>query len=188
MPDFDVDFCIAGRDRVIDYVSRTYGREAVSQIATFGTMAAKGAIRDVARVLGKSYGLADRISKWFQLSHLVWIWQLRLKWNLSLKILLPTLPADNDDASEIWEMALKLEGITRNTGKHAGGVVIAPGKITDFSAVLCDADGTNRVAQYDKDDVEAAGLVKFDFLGLRNLTVIEDAIQNINKTAIAMTL
>ncbi|MFE1728040.1 DNA polymerase III subunit alpha, partial [Acinetobacter baumannii] len=88
---------------------------------------------------------------------------------------------DNDDASEIWEMALKLEGITRNTGKHAGGVVIAPGKITDFSAVLCDADGTNRVAQYDKDDVEAAGLVKFDFLGLRNLTVIEDAIQNINK-------
>ena len=92
MPDFDVDFCIAGRDRVIDYVSRTYGREAVSQIATFGTMAAKGAIRDVARVLGKSYGLADRLSKWFQLSHLVWIWQLRLKWNLSLKILLPTLP------------------------------------------------------------------------------------------------
>ncbi|MFW2125169.1 hypothetical protein ACG94O_19965, partial [Acinetobacter ursingii] len=88
---------------------------------------------------------------------------------------------DHDDAAEIWEMALKLEGITRNTGKHAGGVVIAPGKITDYSAVICDPDGTNRVAQYDKDDVEAAGLVKFDFLGLRNLTVIEDAVQNINK-------
>ena len=88
---------------------------------------------------------------------------------------------DNDDAAEIWEMALKLEGITRNTGKHAGGVEIAPGKITDYSAVMCDADGTNRVAQFDKDDVESAGLVKFDFLGLRNLTVIEDAIQNINK-------
>src|SRR5699024_8140508 len=88
---------------------------------------------------------------------------------------------DHEDAAEIWEMALKLEGITRNTGKHAGGVVIAPGKITDYSAVMCDADGTNRVAQFDKDDVESAGLVKFDFLGLRNLTVIEDAIQNINK-------
>lgn len=92
MPDFDVDFCIAGRDRVIDYVSRTYGREAVSQIATFGTMAAKGAIRDVARVLGKSYGLADRISKMVPTKPLAWIWQLQLKWNLSLKILLPTLP------------------------------------------------------------------------------------------------
>ena len=88
---------------------------------------------------------------------------------------------DYDDAAEIWEMALKLEGITRNTGKHAGGVVIAPTKITDYSAILCEADGTGRVAQFDKDDVEAAGLVKFDFLGLRNLTVIEDAIQNINK-------
>ncbi|MFE1719856.1 DNA polymerase III subunit alpha, partial [Acinetobacter baumannii] len=182
MPDFDVDFCIAGRDRVIDYVSRTYGREAVSQIATFGTMAAKGAIRDVARVLGKSYGLADRISKMVPTKPLGVDLATAIEMEPQLKDIVtnPSNP-DNDDASEIWEMALKLEGITRNTGKHAGGVVIAPGKITDFSAVLCDADGTNRVAQYDKDDVEAAGLVKFDFLGLRNLTVIEDAIQNINK-------
>jgi len=182
MPDFDVDFCIAGRDRVIDYVSRTYGREAVSQIATFGTMAAKGAIRDVARVLGKSYGLADRISKMVPTKPLGVDLATAIDMEPQLKDIVtnPSNP-DNDDASEIWEMALKLEGITRNTGKHAGGVVIAPGKITDFSAVLCDADGTNRVAQYDKDDVEAAGLVKFDFLGLRNLTVIEDAIQNINK-------
>ncbi|WP_284090754.1 DNA polymerase III subunit alpha [Acinetobacter pittii] len=182
MPDFDVDFCIAGRDRVIDYVSRTYGREAVSQIATFGTMAAKGAIRDVARVLGKSYGLADRISKMVPTKPLGVDLATAIEMEPQLKDIVtnPSNP-DNDDASEIWEMALKLEGITRNTGKHAGGVVIAPGKITDFSAVLCDEDGTSRVAQYDKDDVEAAGLVKFDFLGLRNLTVIEDAIQNINK-------
>ena len=181
MPDFDVDFCIAGRDRVIDYVSRHYGREAVSQIATFGTMAAKGAIRDVARVLGKSYGLADRISKMVPTKPLGVDLATAIDMEPQLKDIVtnPSNP-DHDDASEIWEMALKLEGITRNTGKHAGGVVIAPGKITDFSAILCDADGTNRVAQYDKDDVESAGLVKFDFLGLRNLTVIEDAVKNIN--------
>ena len=182
MPDFDVDFCIAGRDKVIDYVARTYGRDAVSQIATFGTMAAKGAIRDVARVLGKSYGLADRISKLIPTKPLGLSLEESIEAEPQLKDVVtnPSNP-DYDDASEIWEMALKLEGITRNTGKHAGGVVIAPTKITDFSAVMCDADGTARVAQYDKDDVESAGLVKFDFLGLRNLTVIEDAEQNINK-------
>ncbi|MFV5481599.1 DNA polymerase III subunit alpha [Acinetobacter towneri] len=182
MPDFDVDFCIAGRDKVIDYVARTYGRDAVSQIATFGTMAAKGAIRDVARVLGKSYGLADRISKLIPTKPLGLSLKESIEAEPQLKDVVtnPSNP-DYDDASEIWEMALKLEGITRNTGKHAGGVVIAPTKITDFSAVMCDADGTARVAQYDKDDVESAGLVKFDFLGLRNLTVIEDAVQNINK-------
>ena len=182
MPDFDVDFCIAGRDKVIDYVARHYGRDAVSQIATFGTMAAKGAIRDVARVLGKSYGLADRISKLIPTKPLGLSLEESIEAEPQLKDVVtnPSNP-DYDDASEIWEMALKLEGITRNTGKHAGGVVIAPTKITDFSAVMCDADGTARVAQYDKDDVEAAGLVKFDFLGLRNLTVIEDAVQNINK-------
>ncbi len=182
MPDFDVDFCIDGRDRVIQYVAETYGRDAVSQIATFGTMAAKGVIKDVARVQGKSYGLADKLSK-----------LIPSKPGTSLADAINAEPAlkdiitnpnnpDHEDASEIWEMGLKLEGITRNTGKHAGGVVIAPSKLTDFSAVLCDADGTNRVSQYDKDDVESAGLVKFDFLGLRNLTVINDALKNINKT------
>jgi DNA polymerase-3 subunit alpha len=182
MPDFDVDFCIAGRDRVIDYVSRHYGREAVAQIATFGTMAAKGAIRDVARVLGKSYGLADRISKLVPSKPLGVDLATAIEMEPQLKDMVhnPANP-EYDDASEIWEMALKLEGITRNTGKHAGGVLISPGKITDFSAVSCDADGSNRVSQFDKDDVESVGLVKFDFLGLRNLTVIEDALQNINK-------
>lgn len=182
MPDFDIDFCIAGRDKVIDYVARHYGRDAVSQIATFGTMAAKGAIRDVARVLGKSYGLADRISKMIPTKPLGLTLEESIEAEPQLKDIVtnPSNP-DYDDAAEIWEMALKLEGITRNTGKHAGGVVIAPTKITDYSAILCEADGTGRVAQFDKDDVEAAGLVKFDFLGLRNLTVIEDAVQNINK-------
>ena len=182
MPDFDIDFCIAGRDKVIDYVARHYGRDAVSQIATFGTMAAKGAIRDVARVLGKSYGLADRISKMIPTKPLGLTLEESIEAEPQLKDIVtnPSNP-DYDDAAEIWEMALKLEGITRNTGKHAGGVVIAPTKITDYSAILCEADGTGRVAQFDKDDVEAAGLVKFDFLGLRKLTVIEDAIQNINK-------
>lgn len=181
MPDFDIDFCIAGRDKVIDYVARHYGRDAVSQIATFGTMAAKGAIRDVARVLGKSYGLADRISKMIPTKPLGLTLQESIEAEPQLKDIVtnPSNP-DNDDAAEIWEMALKLEGITRNTGKHAGGVVIAPTKITDYSAVMCEADGSSRVAQFDKDDVEAAGLVKFDFLGLRNLTVIEDAVQHIN--------
>ncbi|XID75852.1 DNA polymerase III subunit alpha [Alkanindiges sp. WGS2144] len=180
MPDFDVDFCIAGRDRVIDYVAGKYGREAVSQIITFGTMAAKAALRDVARVQGKSYGLADRLSKLIPTKPLGIDLKQALDMEPQLKDLV-TNPAnsDYDDASEIWEMALKLEGITRNVGKHAGGVLIAPNKITDFSAVYCDEEGS-RVSQFDKDDVEAIGLVKFDFLGLRNLTVIEDAIKNIN--------
>lgn len=182
MPDFDIDFCIAGRDRVIDYVSRHYGREAVAQIATFGTMAAKGAIRDVARVLGKSYGLADRISKLVPTKPLGVDLRTALEMEPQLRaIVTDSSHPDHEDGAEIWEMALKLEGLTRNTGKHAGGVLISPGKITDFSAVSCDADGNGRVSQFDKDDVEAVGLVKFDFLGLRNLTVIEDAVTQINR-------
>lgn len=181
MPDFDVDFCIAGRDRVIEYVANHYGREAVSQIITFGTMAAKAAVRDVARVQSKSYGLADRISKLIPTKPLGVDLKQAIELEPQLKDLV-TNPAnpDYDDASEIWDMALKLEGITRNVGKHAGGVLIAPGKITDFSAVYCDEDG-GRVSQFDKDDVEAIGLVKFDFLGLRNLTVIDAAMQAVNQ-------
>lgn len=181
MPDFDIDFCIAGRDRVIDYVAQKYGREAVSQIITFGTMAAKAAVRDVARVQGKSYGLADRISKLIPTKPLGIDLKQAIELEPQLKDLV-TNPSnsDYDDASEIWDMALKLEGITRNVGKHAGGVLIAPGKITDFSAVYCDEDGS-RVSQFDKDDVEAIGLVKFDFLGLRNLTVIDAAMHAVNE-------
>lgn len=175
MPDFDVDFCMDGRDRVIDYVADTYGRNAVSQIITFGSMAAKAVVRDVARVQGKSYGLADRLSKMipFEIG-------MTLQKAYDQEEPLRELLKNDDEAAEIWEMALKLEGITRNTGKHAGGVVIAPTKLTDFSPVQCDEDGHGLVTQYDKEDVEAAGLVKFDFLGLRTLTIIDWALDTIN--------
>lgn len=179
MPDFDIDFCIEGRDRVIDYVASKYGREAVSQIITFGTMAAKAVVRDVARVQGKSYGLADKISKLIPKTPGISLAQALEQEALLNDLLNNPDNMDYEDANEIWEMALKLEGITRNVGKHAGGVLIAPTKITDFTAIYCDEDG-HRVSQFDKDDVESAGLVKFDFLGLRNLTVISAAVRNIN--------
>lgn len=180
MPDFDIDFCIDGRDRVIDYVANTYGREAVSQIITFGTMAAKAVVRDVARVQGKSYGLANKMSKLIPKTPGITL-NDALEQEPQLKDLIKN-PGnmDYEDALEIWEMAIKLEGVCRNVGKHAGGVLIAPNKITDFSAIYCDEDG-HRVSQFDKDDVEAVGLVKFDFLGLRNLTVINAAVKNINE-------
>ena len=176
MPDFDVDFCMDGRDRVIDYVATTYGREAVSQIITFGTMAAKAVVRDVARVQGKAYGLADRLSKMipFEVG-------MTLGKAIEAEEALREFLAIDEEAAEIWAMALKLEGITRGTGKHAGGVVIAPTKLTDFSPVSCDEDGAGLVTQFDKDDVESAGLVKFDFLGLRTLTIIKWALENINR-------
>ena len=176
MPDFDVDFCMDGRDRVIEYVADMYGREAVSQIITFGTMAAKAVVRDVARVQGKSYGLADRLSKMipFEVG-------MTLQKAYEQEEVLRDFLASDEDAKEIWDMALKLEGITRGTGKHAGGVVIAPTKLTDFSPIACDEDGNGLVTQFDKDDVEQAGLVKFDFLGLRTLTIIKWALETINR-------
>lgn len=179
MPDFDIDFCIEGRDRVIDYVAQTYGRDAVSQIITFGTMAAKAVVRDVARVQSKSYFLASKLSKLIPKTPGITLSQA-LEQEPQLKDLISNPDnMDYEDAIEIWEMAIKLEGVCRNVGKHAGGVLIAPHKITDFSAIYCDDDG-HRVSQFDKDDVEAVGLVKFDFLGLRNLTVINAAVENIN--------
>lgn len=176
MPDFDVDFCMDGRDRVIDYVAETYGRNAVSQIITFGTMAAKAVVRDVARVQGKSYGLADRLSKMipFEVG-------MTLDKAYEMEEPLREFLAADEDAREIWDMALKLEGVTRGTGKHAGGVVIAPTKLTDFAPIACDDEGGSLVTQFDKDDVESAGLVKFDFLGLRTLTIIKWALETINR-------
>ncbi|HEY8332110.1 MAG TPA: DNA polymerase III subunit alpha [Pseudomonas sp.] len=176
MPDFDVDFCMDGRDRVIDYVAEAYGRNAVSQIITFGTMAAKAVVRDVARVQGKSYGLADRLSKMipFEVG-------MTLEKAYEMEEPLRDFLSVDEDAREIWDMALKLEGITRGTGKHAGGVVIAPTKLTDFAPIACDDEGGGLVTQFDKDDVEAAGLVKFDFLGLRTLTIIKWALETINR-------
>ncbi len=180
MPDFDIDFCIEGRDRVIDYVAQTYGREAVAQIITFGTMAAKAVVRDVARVQSKSYFLASKLSKLIPKTPGITLSQA-LEQEPQLKDLISNPDnMDYEDAIEIWEMAVKLEGVCRNVGKHAGGVLIAPHRITDFSAIYCDDEG-HRVSQFDKDDVEDVGLVKFDFLGLRNLTVIDAAVKNINQ-------
>lgn len=179
MPDFDIDFCMEGRDRVIEYVANHYGRQAVSQIITFGTMAAKAVIRDVARVLGKAYGLADRMSKMIPFTPGISLQEAREQEPMLEELLTVADLSDHDDALEIWEMAIRLEGITRGVGKHAGGVLIAPGKLTDFTAVYTDDEG-KWVSQYDKDDVESVGLVKFDFLGLRTLTIIDWALKDIN--------
>ena len=187
MPDFDIDFCIEGRDRVIDYVARTYGRQAVSQIITFGTMAARAVVRDVTRVQDKPFGMGDRISKLIPKTPGISL-DDALEQEPQLKDLVTNEDnPDHEAITEIWEMAKKLEGLTRNVGKHAGGVLIAPNRISDFSAVYCDDEG-HPVSQFDKDDVEAVGLVKFDFLGLRNLTVIQAAIDNINATRKAQNL
>lgn len=176
MPDFDVDFCMDGRDRVIDYVAEKYGRNAVSQIITFGSMAAKAVVRDVARAQGKSYGLADRLSKMipFEVG-------MTLEKAYEMEEPLRDFLKNDEEAAEIWDMSLKLEGVVRGTGKHAGGVVIAPTKLTDFSPIACDEEGGGLVTQFDKDDVEQAGLVKFDFLGLRTLTIIKWAMETIHR-------
>ena len=176
MPDFDIDFCMDNRDRVIDYVAQTYGRDAVSQIITFGTMAAKAVVRDVARVQGKPFGLADRLSKLIPFEVGM---TLAKAWEQEEQ--LREFVDSSEEAQEIMEMAYKLEGVTRGVGKHAGGVVIAPTKLTDFSATYCDSEGQGLVTQYDKNDVEEAGLVKFDFLGLRTLTIIDWALETINR-------
>ncbi len=177
MPDFDVDFCMEKRDRVINYVADKYGRDAVSQIITFGTMAAKAVVRDVARVQGKPYGLADRLSKMIPGIPGMTLTKALEQEETLREFLESDENSDKDAANEIMEMAFKLEGLTRNVGKHAGGVVIAPGKLTDFAPLYCEEDGTNLVTQYDKDDVESAGLVKFDFLGLKTLTIIDWAVK-----------
>ncbi|KTD25489.1 DNA polymerase III, alpha chain [Legionella lansingensis] len=175
MPDFDIDFCMEGRDRVIDYVAEKYGRQSVSQIITFGTMAAKAVVRDVGRVLGHPYGFVDKIAKLipFEIG-------MTLGKALEEEEELKRRYQEEDDVKELIDLALKLEGITRNAGKHAGGVVIAPSKLTDFTAIYCEEGSTQLVSQFDKDDVEAAGLVKFDFLGLRTLTIIDWALKIIN--------
>ncbi|WP_129140213.1 DNA polymerase III subunit alpha [Modicisalibacter coralii] len=175
MPDFDVDFCMEKRDRVIDYVAERYGRDAVSQIVTFGTMAAKAVVRDVARAQGKPYSLGDKLSKLIPFE----VGMTLAKAHEQEEALRDHL-ANDEEAQEIWDMAVKLEGITRGTGKHAGGVVIAPTKLTDFSPLLCEPDGSGLVVQFDKNDIEDAGLVKFDFLGLRTLTIIDWALEMVD--------
>lgn len=176
MPDFDIDFCQEGRDRVIDYVKQKYGLDAVSQIATFGTMAAKAVIRDVGRVLDLPFNFVDGIAK-----------LIPLELGITLSDALTKEPQmaerrdTEEDVRELLELALRLEGLVRNVGMHAGGVLISPSKISDFSPIYCQADGASFVSQYDKDDVEAVGLVKFDFLGLRTLTILDMALDNANQ-------
>ena len=171
MPDFDIDFCMDRRDEVIDHVADIYGRDAVSQIITFGTLAAKAVIRDVGRVMGHPYGFVDRISKMVPPDP-----GMTLGKAFEVEPRLPELYNDDEEVKELIDMARILEGVTRNAGKHAGGVVISPTTITDFSPLYCDDAGANPVTQFDKNDVETAGLVKFDFLGLRTLTIIQWAI------------
>jgi len=175
MPDFDIDFCMEKRDLVIDYVAEHYGRNQVSQIITYGTMAAKAVIRDVGRVMGQPYGFVDRIAKLipFEIG-------ITLDKALDQEEELRTLYKEDEDVTMILDMARTLEGLTRNVGKHAGGVVISPGDLNEFSPIYCEPGGTGLVSQFDKKDVEEVGLVKFDFLGLRTLTIIDWAVKAIN--------
>ena len=175
MPDFDIDFCMDRRDEVIDYVARHYGRDHVAQIITYGSMAAKAVIRDVGRVLGFGYGFVDKLAKLIPFEIGMTLTKA-LQDSPDLKHLYDT----EEEVKALIDMALSLEGTVRNAGKHAGGVVISPTKLTDFTALYCEEGGGNLVTQFDKDDVEAVGLVKFDFLGLRTLTIIDWALQAIN--------
>lgn len=175
MPDFDVDFCIEGREKVIDYVAQKYGRDRVSQIITYGTMAAKGVIRDVGRVLGMSYGHVDGVAKLipFDLG-------MTLTKALDQEEELRERYENEEEITALIDMGLKLEGLARNVGKHAGGVVISPTDLTDFTPLYCEHGSDQIVSQYDKDDLETIGLVKFDFLGLKTLTIIDWASKAIN--------
>jgi DNA polymerase III subunit alpha len=175
MPDFDVDFCMDRRDEVIDHVAELYGRDAVSQIITFGTLAAKAVIQSVGRVLGQPFGFVDRISKLIPGDP-----GITLEKAFKAEPQLDEIYNQDEEVRELIDMARKLEGVTRGAGKHAGGVVIAPTKITDFAPLYCDDEGQNPVTQFDKNDVETAGLVKFDFLGLRTLTILQWAIDMAN--------
>jgi DNA polymerase-3 subunit alpha len=185
MPDFDIDFCQANRDRVIDYVKAKYGHDAVSQIATFGTMAARAAIRDVGRVLDLPYGFCDGISKLIpnkpgMAVTLQYPPQPKVEgdknhYAIEMEPMLAERIAKEDEVKTLIELAQKLEGMTRNVGMHAGGVLIAPGKLTDFCPLYAQPGSESAVSQFDKDDVEAIGLVKFDFLGLATLTILEMA-------------
>ena len=175
MPDFDIDFCMEGRDRVINYVAERYGQNAVAQIITYGTMAARAVLRDVGRVLGLPYSYVDKIAKLvpFELG-------VTLEKALEQEKMLAKRYSEDEEVKNLISLAMKLEGLTRNAGKHAGGIVIAPTQLTDFVPLYSEIDSNHVVTQFDKDDIEAVGLVKFDFLGLRTLTIINWAVKNIN--------
>jgi DNA polymerase-3 subunit alpha len=170
MPDFDIDFCQDGRDKVIDYVRRKYGADSVSQIATFGTMAARAVVRDCGRVLDLGYNFCDQVAKLIpvQPGRTITLADAR-----AMEPLLAQREKKEDEVRELLALGEKLEGLTRNVGMHAGGVLIAPGKLTDYCPLYAAEGGVNVISQLDKDDVEAVGLVKFDFLGLTTLTILD---------------
>jgi DNA polymerase-3 subunit alpha len=176
MPDFDVDFCQDGRERVIEYVKNKYGSECVSQIATFGTMASKAVIRDVGRVMDFPYGLCDRLSKAIPLEG---VKPVSLKKAREMEPEISAIAESEEGVPELLELAGRLEDLTRNVGMHAGGVLIAPGQLTDFCPLYCADSSASVVSQFDKDDVEDIGLVKFDFLGLRTLTILDWAMRHV---------
>jgi DNA polymerase-3 subunit alpha len=178
MPDFDIDFCMSRRDRVIEYVADRYGRDRVSQIITFGSLAARAVVRDVGRVLGLPYGFVDGVAKLipFELG-------ITLEQAVEKEPELKRRYGAEDEVRDLIDLAQRLEGLARNAGTHAGGVVIAPRPLTDFTALYCEAGSASVVTQFDKDDVEQVGLVKFDFLGLRTLTIIDWAVRLINAKA-----
>jgi DNA polymerase III subunit alpha len=176
MPDFDIDFCQDGRDRVIQYVKDKYGHAAVSQIATFGTMAAKAVLRDVGRVLDLPYLFVDKFVKLVPNELGISLAEAREK-----EPQIDERARDEEELAELLPLAEKLEGITRNVGMHAGGVLIAPGKLTDFCPLYRAEGSESMVSQFDKDDVEAIGLVKFDFLGLRTLTILAEAVRFVQR-------
>jgi len=178
MPDFDIDFCQDGRDRVIEYVRSKYGEECVAQIATFGTMAARAVVRDTGRVLDLGYNFCDQLAKLipFQPGRTITLRDAR-----EMEPLLAEREKSEDEVRELLELGEKLEGLTRNVGMHAGGVLIAPGKLTDFCPLYAAEGTSNAVSQLDKDDVEAVGLVKFDFLGLTTLTILDWTIRYVRR-------
>ncbi|MBI2308925.1 MAG: DNA polymerase III subunit alpha [Rhodocyclales bacterium] len=178
MPDFDIDFCQDNRWRVIEYVREAYGKDAVSQIATFGTMSSKAVIRDVGRVLDMPYTFCDSLSKLIPVEQNK---PLSLAKALDAEPQLREKMEAEEEVKELFDLAEKLEDLTRNVGMHAGGVLIAPGKLTDFCPLYSADGGASVVSQYDKDDVEKVGLVKFDFLGLRNLTIIDLAVRYVER-------
>lgn len=181
LPDFDIDFCMEKRDLVIEHVSEKYGRNSVAQIITFGTMAAKAVIRDVGRVLGYPYGFINKISKLVPLDP-----GMTLRKAFRKQKELERLYKEDLNVKTLIDLAKKLEGVVRNVGKHAGGVVISPTKISDFAPLYCDSNGKNQVTQFDKNDIEYVGLVKFDFLGLKTLTIINSCIKMVNEKNIRL--
>ncbi len=173
-PDFDIDFCIEGRDKVLEYVTNKYGKDSVAQISTRGTMAARAVLRDVVRVLGKPYGFGDRLAK--AIPDVLGISLEEAYKDKQFKEIID----ESDESKEVFDMALKLEGLSRSVGTHAAGVVIAPTALTDFTPLFLDSDKGTVASQFDMGDVESAGLVKFDFLGLKTLTIIDQSVRRIN--------